>query len=143
MTKPLGGICPIVIRQCCIDSQAMFYAFNFVMPLQTHFSPHQFRITTKGGCEIIIHGIWCTLDLHLDWVFLQLDVVNTFNSMSRGVIFQELHTTGGDIIQFIFFIHAFESPLFYSYHNYDDDVIIIMFTIGNFKVIIWEGHYLP
>jgi hypothetical protein len=33
MTKPLGGVCPTVVGEQCIESQAMFCAFNFVMPL--------------------------------------------------------------------------------------------------------------
>jgi hypothetical protein len=51
----------------------------------THFSPHQFGIATKGGCEIVIHDNKCTLDLHLDWVVLQLDVANEF--YGKKVIF--------------------------------------------------------
>jgi hypothetical protein len=39
-----------------IDSQAMFYAFNYLMPLQTHFSLHQFKVATKNNYEVIIHG---------------------------------------------------------------------------------------
>jgi hypothetical protein len=60
-------------------------------------------------------------------------MANAFNSMSRGVIFQELHVEGGDIIQLIPFVHAFytlKSPLFYSHNNRDGDVIIIPFAMG-------------
>jgi hypothetical protein len=71
---------------------------QFCEAFATHFSPHQFGVVTKGGCEAIIHGIKCTLDLHPNWFVLQMDMANTFNSVSKGVIFQELRTTGGDII---------------------------------------------
>jgi hypothetical protein len=54
----------------------------------THFSPHQFGLATKGGYETIIHDTKCTLDLHLNWVVLQLNMVNVFNSMLKRVIFQ-------------------------------------------------------
>jgi hypothetical protein len=53
--------------------------------------------------------------------------------MSRGVIFQELHAIGGDIIQFIHFVRAFyvfEFLLFYSHCNRDSDVTIIPFAMG-------------
>jgi hypothetical protein len=53
--------------------------------------------------------------------------------MSKGVIFQELYATCGDVIQFILFVHAyyaFEFPLFYSHHNCECDVIIIPFVMG-------------
>ncbi len=48
---------------------------------------------------------------------------NAFNSMSKGVIFQELHAIGADIIQFISFVHifyAFESLLIYNHYNHED-----------------------
>jgi hypothetical protein len=32
MTRPLGGVCPIVVGKHYIGSQATLYAFNFVMP---------------------------------------------------------------------------------------------------------------
>jgi hypothetical protein len=51
----------------------------------------------------------------------------------RRVIFQELCATSEDIIQLIPFVrafYAFESPLFYSHHNCDGDVIVIPSTMG-------------
>jgi hypothetical protein len=57
---------------------------------------------------------------------------NVFNSMSRGVVFQKLHVTNGDIIQLILFVcafYAFESPLFYNHHNHEGDVTIIPSTM--------------
>jgi hypothetical protein len=63
----------------------------------------------------------------------------TFNSMLKGVIFQELHATNGDIIQFIPFVHtfyAFESPLFYNHHNREFDVIIIASTMGTCQGVL-------
>jgi hypothetical protein len=53
--------------------------------------------------------------------------------MSKRVIFEELHATGGDIIQFIPFVrafYAFKSPLFYSHCNREGDVTIIPFAMG-------------
>jgi hypothetical protein len=84
------------------------------------------------------------LDLHPNWVVLQLDVANTVNSVSKGVIFQKLHATGGDIIQFIPFVHAFyafKSPLFYNNRNPEGDVTIIPFTMGTHQGNPLGGHY--
>jgi hypothetical protein len=39
---------------------------QFYEGFATHFSPHQFGVAIKGGCEVIIHNIRCTLDLHRD-----------------------------------------------------------------------------
>jgi hypothetical protein len=67
-------------------------------------------------------------------------MTNAFNSVSRGVIFQELHVEGGDIIQFIPFVHALytlEFPLFYNHNNHDGDVIVTPSTMGTH-----QGDYL-
>jgi hypothetical protein len=55
------------------------------------------------------------------------------NLVSKRVIFQKLRATGGDIIQFISFVHAFyvfQSHLFYNYRNYEGDVTIILSIMG-------------
>jgi hypothetical protein len=72
--------------------------FQFHEAFATHFCPHQFGVEIKGGYEAVIHDIRCTLDLHLDWIVIQLDIRNAFNLVLRGVIFQKLHVVGGDII---------------------------------------------
>jgi hypothetical protein len=80
-------------------------------------------------------------------------VANTLNLVSKRVIFQELHATNGDIIQFIPFVcafYAFEYPLFYSHCICENDVTIIpwepievilgggtLFTLAHFKVLIF------
>jgi hypothetical protein len=68
MTKPLGGVCPIVVGEALYRLTSCVLCLQFRETFATHFSPHQFRIATKGGYETSIHGIRCTLDLHPDWV---------------------------------------------------------------------------
>jgi hypothetical protein len=51
----------------------------------------------------------------------------------KGVIFQKLHATGGNIMQLIPFdcaFNAFESHLFYNHCNYEGHVTIIFITMG-------------
>jgi hypothetical protein len=53
--------------------------------------------------------------------------------MSKIVIFQKLRATSGDIIQlipFVYAFYAFESPLFYSHHNRENEGTIIPFAMG-------------
>jgi hypothetical protein len=71
---------------------------QFCDAFATHFSSHEFGITTKGRREAVIYGIKCILNFQLDWMIIQLDMVNAFNSLSKEVIFQKLHAIGGDII---------------------------------------------
>ncbi len=61
--------------------------------------------------------------------------------MLRRVIFQELQTTSGDIIQLIPFVrvfYVFESPLFYNHHNRENDVISIPFAMGTHQRALFE-----
>jgi hypothetical protein len=134
MTKPSSEVCPIVVGETLYQLTSRVLCLQLHKTFVTHFSPHQFGVATKGGCEAIIHDIKCTLNLHLDWVVFQLDVANAFNSVLRGVILQELHITCGDIIQLIPFVHAFyafESHTFYNHRNHENDVTIIPSTMGN------------
>ncbi len=90
----------------------------------------------------MIHGIKCTLNFHLDWVVIKLDMANVFNLVLRRIIFQNLHAACGDIIQFIPCFHAFyafESPLFYSHHNHENEVTIIPSAMGTHQGGILGG----
>ncbi len=69
---------------------ARILAIQFKNTFTKHFNFHHFGVMTCGGCEIMVHDIQMMLDLHLDWVVLQVDVYNTFNSMSQSTIFQKL-----------------------------------------------------
>jgi hypothetical protein len=133
MMKPLGGVRPIAMRETLYQLTSCTLCFQFREAFATHFSPHQFGVVTKDDCEAIMHDIRYSLNFHLDWVILELDVINTFNLMSKGVIFQKFHGMGGDIVQFIPFVcafYAFEFPLFYTHHNCEGDVTIIPFAMG-------------
>jgi hypothetical protein len=62
--------------------------------------------------------------------------------MSRGVIFQKLLVTSGDIIQFILFVHAFyafESSMFYNHCNRDGNITVIPFAMGTHQGDILGG----
>jgi hypothetical protein len=43
-----------------------------------------------GNYETILFGIKAFIDLHTDWVVIQVDVENIFNNVSRTAIFKEL-----------------------------------------------------
>jgi hypothetical protein len=34
----------------------------------------------------MVHDIWVTLNVHLDWVVLQVDITNVFNIVSHRVM---------------------------------------------------------
>jgi hypothetical protein len=64
MTKPLGGVRPIAMRETLYQFTSHVLYLQFCNVVATHFFPYQFEIAIKGSCEAIIHDIKCTLDLH-------------------------------------------------------------------------------
>ncbi len=66
MTKPSSEVRPIAVKRVVYQFTNRVICLQFCDVFASHFSPHQFKIATKGGCETIIHGIKCILNLHLD-----------------------------------------------------------------------------
>ncbi len=134
MTKPLGGIYPIVMGNHYIKLQAAFYAFNFAKFLQ-HIFPHtNLKLQLK---VVVICGIKCTLDLHPHWVVIQLDVENAFNLVLRGVIFQELHVVNDTHIIGPLSIVSF------TYEHFQNKLCAIGFSIQPKKCIAWSPSSSP
>ncbi|KAL2634313.1 hypothetical protein R1flu_005792 [Riccia fluitans] len=70
LEKPSGGVRPIAVGEVLYRLVAHTLGFQFREALADHFSPLQFSVAMRGGCETIIHGLPATLDLHPDWVVL-------------------------------------------------------------------------
>jgi len=65
ITKPSSGIHPIAMGEV-LYSFISCAKLSISQCLCKHFSLHQFGIATKGVCEVVIHSISYTLDLHLN-----------------------------------------------------------------------------
>jgi hypothetical protein len=66
MTKPSNGIHPITVGEALYRLTNCTLCFQFREYFPTNFSPYQIGVATKGDYEIVIHGVKCTLNLHLD-----------------------------------------------------------------------------
>jgi hypothetical protein len=90
LVNPLGGIRPIVMGEmfCWLVRKALYLQFWDV--LFFHLSLYQFGVTNNDSCEVVVHDIRTALDVHLDWVVLQVDVMNVFNTILCKAIFQKL-----------------------------------------------------
>ncbi|KAL2633222.1 hypothetical protein R1flu_004701 [Riccia fluitans] len=78
-----------------------------------------------GGYKTIIHGLRATLDLHPDWVVLQVDIRKAFNTVSREEFFRELCATIGFLDQLFPFVSSFyahHSSLYLSHCSRGDEV---------------------
>ncbi|KAL2649955.1 hypothetical protein R1flu_018083 [Riccia fluitans] len=74
LEKPSGDVRPIAVGEVLYQLVARTLGFQFWEAFADHFSPLQFGVATRGGCKTIIHGLRTTLDLHPDWVVLQVDI---------------------------------------------------------------------
>lgn len=87
----------------------------------------------SGGCETVVAGIRATLDLHPEWVVLQVDVANAFNTISRATIFRALRSAGPELqalIPFVRGFYALESPLLYSHQELTGEYTLISSAEG-------------
>jgi len=145
MTKLSCGICFIEAWETLYQLVSHTLCFQFCGTFTTHLSSHKFKVKTKGGYEIVFHGIKCTLDLHRNQTIIQLDVTNAFNSVLRGVIFQKLRVAG---------VTSYTSSLLYMQFMHLNlhcfTIILIMKAMsqsshlpwGLVRVIPLKGHYL-
>ncbi|KAL2634242.1 hypothetical protein R1flu_005721 [Riccia fluitans] len=127
LEKPSGGVRPIAVGEVLYRLVARSLGFQFWDALADHFSPLQFGVVMRGGCETIIHGLHATLDLHPDWVVLQVDIRNAFNTVSWEALFHELRVATGSLDQLFPFVRSFyarRSPLYFSHCSREDEVTL-------------------
>ncbi len=83
--------------------EAFYQIMNRALCLQfcdvfvSHLSPYHFGVAVRKGCEAMIHNIQATLDAHLDWVVLQVNIINTFNTILHKTISLKCQAMGGQL----------------------------------------------
>ncbi|KAL2649352.1 hypothetical protein R1flu_017480 [Riccia fluitans] len=133
LEKPSGGVRPIAVGEILYRLVASSLGFQFWEALADHFSPLQFGVATRGGCETIIHGLRATLDVHPDCVILQVDIRNAFNTVSWEALFRELRVVMGSLDQLFPFMCSFyarHSPLYFSHCSREDEVTLFSSESG-------------
>ncbi|KAL2651228.1 hypothetical protein R1flu_019356 [Riccia fluitans] len=133
LEKPSRGVQPIAEGEVLYRLVARSLGFQFWEALADHFSPLQFGMAARGGCETIIHGLRAILDLHPDWVFLQDDIQNAFNTISWETLFCELRAAIGSLDQLFPFVHSFYAchwPLYFSHCSREDEVSLLSSESG-------------
>jgi hypothetical protein len=78
MVKDKKGLYPIGIGEMFLQLISWFIILQLWGSFQEHLSPHQFGVSTPKGCETILFGIKTLLDLHPNWIVMQIDVVMAF-----------------------------------------------------------------
>ncbi|CAI5967536.1 unnamed protein product [Closterium sp. NIES-65] len=94
LAKPNLDVRPIAIGEVLIRilSRAVCLQLRDQMA-RVFLTSQQFGVGVTCGTEVVVRGIRRALDDHPEWVVLQLDVANAFNSFHRDAMFQALYTS--------------------------------------------------
>jgi hypothetical protein len=93
----------------------------------------------------MVYGIQIVLNIHPDWVVLQMDVENAFNTISKKVIFEKLCVVGGQLFQLFLFVQSFYAqwvPLFFNHHSHMGDLLVIHYLEGTCQGVLFVGPFL-
>ncbi|CAI5957983.1 unnamed protein product [Closterium sp. NIES-65] len=116
LAKPNLDVRPIAIGEVLIRilSRAVCLQLRDQMARVFLASQH-FGVGVTCGTEVVVRGIRRSLDDHPEWVVLQLDVANAFNSFHRDAMFQALYTSAEFrcLIPFIRLFYGTPSDLLY------------------------------
>jgi hypothetical protein len=107
MAKDSGGLHIIIVGKVFLWLISHSIILQLWRPFHEHLSPHQFGVSTPGGCEAILFSIWAILDLHPDWAMMQVDVENVFNKVSWTTIFKKLCDARGLLANIVPFTRLF------------------------------------
>ncbi|GJP57286.1 hypothetical protein CLOM_g16307 [Closterium sp. NIES-68] len=91
LAKPGGGVRPIAVGEVFPHLVARCFSIDFHDVITRHLQPKgQFGAGARFGGETMIHGIRAGRRANPEWVILQIDVANAFNTICRIVLFDEL-----------------------------------------------------
>ncbi|CAI7801538.1 unnamed protein product [Closterium sp. NIES-53] len=115
LQKPQGGVRPIAIGEILPRLLSRCVALHFKQKIRDFFLPSlQFGVAVSAGIEVMAHAVQSALSLHPDWVVLELDVANAFNSFSRSSMFNALQDSPfSSLIPFFRLFYASLSSLHY------------------------------
>ena len=101
--KPSGGLRPIAVGDTLIRIMARATAHAQRDRFETLLVPSgQMGVATPSGAETIIHVVRLAMQAHPDWVCLQLDFRNAFNTVSRSLIANELREHHPDLLPYFY-----------------------------------------
>jgi hypothetical protein len=64
LVKPFSGIHPIVVEKVFYWLVSKDLCLQFHDVFAFHLSPYQFGVVVKSDCEVMVYGIWATMDAH-------------------------------------------------------------------------------
>ena len=93
LEKNENDIRPIAVGNCIRRLVAKAACSQRKKEIADYLAPHQYKVSTPGGAEMMIHLIQLCHLSHPDWVILKLDARNDINSVSRKSFCLKFQTT--------------------------------------------------
>ena len=91
LTKDGGGIRPIAVGDLLVRVAGRALASDHAEGFGAFFKmANQFGVACSSGSDVVVHGVSLAMSAHEDWITLQLDIRNAFNSVSRHLILAQL-----------------------------------------------------
>lgn len=81
MKKEPSGICLLAVGEVFYRLISRTISIQMQPTFVDHLYPYQFGVATLGGCEMVVHGLRSTLEVHPNLVVLQVNIANAFNSL--------------------------------------------------------------
>ena len=73
----------------------------------------QTGVLTPGGQEIVVHSLQLTMQEHPEWIFVELDATNAFNTLARNAIFKNAHAIAPELLPWLRTTYLHPSALYY------------------------------
>lgn len=130
LAKFHDGIRPIAIVECLYRIIARALLYEHRDALRSFFARDQFAIATPAGCEALALGARCLSEAYPTHAFLQLDVTNVFNTISRSTVLESIRDSHlVTVFPFVRSFYYFATPLHYVCRA-TRHVVSLLSTIG-------------
>jgi hypothetical protein len=119
LSKPTGGIRPIVIGECLLRVVGKAICRQLRPAFSSIHAPMQRSVGVASGAHALVASLHTLREAFPTRAILQTDISNAFNTISGRVIFEELHDSKGPLVYLLPFLFSFyylPSPLHFQHH---------------------------
>ena len=104
----------VAIAEVLRRTSAKALCYQLKAKFANFFAPIQHGVATEGGSELVTHNVQLLLDANPDWVLLQTDMSNAFNSVSRSHLLDQVTEHFLEILRHCFQMYYNLSDLVYN-----------------------------
>lgn len=126
LEKPNGGTRPIAVGDVWYRFVAVCALRVYGGPIGLDLAPLQLGVGTRGGTETVTHALAAALAEGS--VVITLDMINAFNSLLRGPMFEAVKKMAPELLPFVQWSYGGSAPLYIA--GAPDDVDPVLSQCG-------------